>query len=168
MEFKKAQRDEGGAAAETPHLTLFLLHVAATLMMAGLIWLIQLVHYPLFSQVGEQAFQGYHAAHNQGISPIIGPLMLIELAGALMLCVRRPPTIPLWAAWGGLALVLMAWITTALASVPAHGILAAGFDEDAHRALVNTNWLRTVAWSARGVLVLYQVNCLIGRNQLRP
>jgi uncharacterized membrane protein len=142
-------------------MTLFLAHVGATLMMAGLIWLVQLVHYPLFAQVGEQTFRTYHVAHNQLITPIVGPLMLVELLGALMLCVERPATIPAWAAWSGLGLVGVAWITTALFSVPAHSILAGGFDEAAHRALVSTNWLRTIAWSAHGALVLYQVSCLI-------
>jgi len=143
-------------------MTLFLMHAAATWMMAGLIWLIQIVHYPLFAAVGEQTFTAYHAAHSQLITPIVGPLMLIELTGALMVWIRRPPAIPSWAAWGGLALAVMAWTTTALASIPAHAALAGGFDAGAHRALVDTNWLRTIAWSARGALVMYQVNCIIG------
>ena len=32
---------------------LLLLHAAATLFMTGLIWFVQVVHYPLFARVGE-------------------------------------------------------------------------------------------------------------------
>ena len=52
--------------------------------MTGLIWLIQCVHYP-FAQVGAEAFQDYHARHTQWITPIVGPLMLIELGTAFLL-----------------------------------------------------------------------------------
>lgn len=143
---------------------LFLAHVGATLMMAGLIWLIQLVHYPLMSQVGPQHFVTYHADHSRLITLIVGPLMLVELVGALSLCAARPAAIPSWMAWAGLACVGVAWLTTAGASVPAHSLLAAGFDADAHRTLVQTNWLRTLAWTAHGLLVLAQTAQLITKQ----
>jgi hypothetical protein len=38
--------------------------------------------------------------------------------------------------------------------VPAHGVLAEGFDADAHRRLVASNWIRTIAWTARSLLLL--------------
>jgi hypothetical protein len=46
------------------------------------------------------------------------------------------------------------WLSTALLQVPRHRALEAGFDPAAHRALVATNWIRTVAWTARGFLLL--------------
>jgi len=49
----------------------------------------------------------------------------------------------------GLALVAVAWISTAALQAPAHGRLVEGFDADVHRRLVGTNWIRTVAWLAR-------------------
>jgi hypothetical protein len=140
---------------------VFLAHVGATLMMAGLIWLIQLVHYPLMRMVGPQTFAAYHASHSQLITLIVGPLMLVELGGALALCSQRPALIPAWMAWAGLGCVGVAWLTTAFASVPAHSLLSAGFDPAAHNTLVLTNWLRTLAWSAHGGLVLAQTARLI-------
>jgi hypothetical protein len=35
-----------------------------------------------------------------------------------------------------------------------HRRLERGFDADAHRRLVLGNWVRTVAWTARGVILL--------------
>lgn len=37
--------------------TLLYLHAGATLFMTGLIWFVQVVHYPLFLRVGEGNFQ---------------------------------------------------------------------------------------------------------------
>ena len=44
--------------------------------------------------------------------------------------------------------------------VPRHQTLATSFDAGTHRALVRTNWIRSVAWSVRGglmAIVLSQV-----------
>ena len=43
--------------------TLLLIHVAATLAMSGVIWFIQIVHYPLLTLVGAAGFTTYEAAH---------------------------------------------------------------------------------------------------------
>ncbi len=52
-------------------------------------------------------------------------------------------------------LVGVIWATTAFASIPAHNTLANGWDTAAHAQLVLTNWIRTLAWIARGVLVVW-------------
>lgn len=136
-------------------MTLLLVHLAATLLMCGVIWTMQLVHYPLFARVGASAFPAYEAAHQARITWIVAPLMLVELATALALVVRPPVPVPPAAAWTGLALALVAWGVTGFVSAPLHGVLAGGFDAGAHRALVLTNWLRTAAWTARAGLVLW-------------
>ena len=41
---------------------VLLAHAAATLFMVGLIWFVQVVHYPLFARVGPDAFVPYAAA----------------------------------------------------------------------------------------------------------
>jgi microsomal dipeptidase-like Zn-dependent dipeptidase len=38
--------------------------------------------------------------------------------------------------------------------VPIHDHLTNGYDESAIRRLVRTNWLRTIGWSVRALLVL--------------
>ena len=58
------------------------------------------------------------------------------------------------AAWLGLALLLVVWVATALASVPMHARLEQDFDPAAHAWLVRGNWIRTAAWSARLVLII--------------
>jgi hypothetical protein len=135
---------------------MLLLHAAATWFMVGLIWMVQLVHYPLFGQVGEDKFAAYARQHTRAISWLVGPPMLIELACALLL-VLWPPLGGAWAAWGGLGLLALIWLSTALFQVPAHTRLQQGFDPLLHRGLVQSNWLRTVGWSLRGLLAMWML-----------
>ena len=141
----------------------FLLQLASTLALVGLIWTIQVVQYPLLSKVGLDAFPAYHAGHSSHITLVVAPLMLTELATALYLLVVRPPSLPAWALWLGILLVAVVWLSTAFLQVPRHGTLSAGFDAEAHRFLVASNWLRTFAWTARGALLLWLTSRLLQR-----
>jgi len=134
-----------------------LAQAAATLALVGLIWIVQVVHYPLFAQVGEERFPAYHAAHTRLITSVVAPLMLTELATALWLIAVPVSGVPAAAAWGGLLLVAVCWISTAGLQVPQHHKLSAGFDVQAHTRLVRTNWVRTIAWTARGALCLWML-----------
>ncbi len=136
------------------HKLLLLLHTATTLFMVGLIWTIQVVHYPLFNGVGLERFVAYAAEHNWRISIIVVPVMLAEAAVTALLFLTRPEQITWQSALLGLILLAVAWGTTFFLSVPQHNVLMHGFEDGAYRRLVNTNWLRTLAWSAKGCLAL--------------
>ena len=133
---------------------LLSLHAAATWALAGLIWTVQLVHYPLFAQVGQETFREYHRRHTRQITWIVAPLMLGELLTAVFLlyCGLRE-------FWLLLSLVPLAlnWLSTWRVQIPLHERLSAGFDAEVHRLLVSSNWWRTAAWSLRGVCVLWAV-----------
>jgi uncharacterized membrane protein len=139
-------------------MVFFLLaHVAATWTMVGLIWFVQIVHYPLFAQVGANFFPQYETAHNRLTTWVVGPPMLVESVTALVLLLSKPGSIPPGQVWFGIVLLLVIWLSTALLQVPQHEILTRGFVADAHRWLVTSNWIRTLAWTVRGVLVLVMV-----------
>jgi hypothetical protein len=121
--------------------------------MTGLIWLVQVVSYPLFARAQGPGFAAYHEAHTRLIGWIVGPLMLVEVLASLAWL--SSPDISKLTAYGGLALVVLAWGVTGFCSVPMHNTLGHGFDAKAHAFLVSSNWLRTLAWTARSALVLY-------------
>lgn len=79
------------------------------------------------------------------------PLMLGELASAGYLWWEKPSTF--WAA--NFLLAGMPWILTFALSVPAHNILGAGFEANAARWLVSSNWARTAVWLAHSALLLW-------------
>ena len=128
-------------------------NVASTLFMTGLIWFVQIVHYPLFAAVGADAFAAYSRSHQSLTTFVVGPPMLVEALTAALLVIARPPGVSGWIPWAGLALVAAIWLSTATLQVPAHARLAAGFDPAVGASLVATNWIRTVAWSLRALLV---------------
>ena len=93
-------------------------NVLATGVMVGVIWMVQLVHYPLFAAVGEGEFVAYHSEHVKLITLIVGPAMLVELMTALVLIAAPPRGVGAGPMWVGMALVAVAWGTTAIFSVP--------------------------------------------------
>ena len=134
---------------------ILLINVAATLFMVGLIWCVQIVHYPLFAEVGKDGFAAYEAAQSRLITAVVGPPMLLEAATTGLMLFFRSPVIRLSEALSGAALLAVIWLSTMFLQVPQHTVLSSGFDATAHQFLVSSNWLRTVAWSLRGALVLW-------------
>lgn len=122
--------------------------------MAGLIWFVQVVHYPLMARVGAADVPAYAAEHQRRTGWVVGPLMLVEAATAVVLVVAPPDGVPRAAAVAGLALIVVLWASTALLQVPRHREMLHGFDPGAHRRLVRGNWIRTGAWTARAGLVV--------------
>ncbi len=134
-------------------LRVLIVHLAATWFMTGVIWAVQLVHYPLFAFADRARFGVMAAAHGERITWIVGPAMLVELATALWLLARPPGGVSRPLLVAGLALLAVIWASTALLQGPDNGRLAAGFDPAIHARLVTTNWIRTVAWTLRALLV---------------
>jgi uncharacterized membrane protein len=140
--------------ALSPHHVL-LLHLAVTAFLCGLIWVVQLVHYPMFERVERDGFAAFEAVHQRRITWIVMPAMVVEAAtaGWWMLASWRAGE-PVLATALNAGLVVVIWASTAWLQVPQHARLARGFDRDAHRRLVASNWLRTAAWSTRTALLL--------------
>lgn len=134
---------------------ILLLNMAATWAMFGLIWFVQLVHYPLFGQVGDGAFAGYQVEHMRRTTWIVAPIMIVEGITALGLVLRHPIGIYTPTLWLGILLLVLIWVSTALLQVSRHQSLLDGFDRTAHRSLVRSNWIRTIAWTIRSALALY-------------
>jgi hypothetical protein len=132
-----------------------IINFASTFFMLGVIWLIQLVQYPFFAQVGKENFQQYHAAHTFWITPVVAPAMILELLTSFFLIIYPPENIDSKLIWIGLILTLTVWLSTLFLQVPMHEKLAQGFDAEAHRFLVNSNWIRTIAWTLRSGLLGY-------------
>ena len=133
---------------------LLLVHAGCTLFLVGLIWVIQLVHYPLFAYVGAEDYERYQQIHMQRITWIVAPVMLAEVACALAL-ISWPQAPNVYLTWLGLGLLTIIWLSTVFLQVPSHATLTQGWNAEAHSRLVTSNWVRTVAWTARGLLSLW-------------
>lgn len=140
-----------------PVLTIaLLLHVSSTAMMTGLIWFVQIVHYPLMDRVGPDSFVEYEETHTQATTLVVGPLMLIELLSAVYL-LRLVDQVGWVPPILGLAALALIWTSTAFLQVPCHQTLTLGFDRSVHRRLVRSNWIRTILWSLRLICALWML-----------
>ena len=131
---------------------LLIVHLVATTMMAGLIWFVQLVHYPLFSKVSEQEFVVYELEHQRRTAWVVGPLMFFEAASAITLVFWSTEEFGLILPLTGVFILGGIHLSTLFLQVPKHRELSSKFDPRVVDELVSTNWVRTVGWSARGFI----------------
>jgi hypothetical protein len=134
---------------------LLLLHAAATLYMTGLIWYVQVVHYPLFKLVSPDRLGIYSEINQRRTTLVVVPAMLLELGTAIGLLTQLHAGASRSVAWVGLALLGLIWLSTVLLQVPAHRQLLSGYDPAVIDRLVRSNWLRTIAWTLRAGIALW-------------
>ena len=128
--------------------------VVGSVGMFGVIWIMQIVHYPLMRFVSGEQFARFETAHRVRISWVVGPLMLIEGVCVLAFLFAPPAGLAWWLPWVGAGVEAIAIGTTVFVSAPLHERLNAHFDEATLHRLVATNWIRTVAWTGRAVVAI--------------
>lgn len=132
------------------HETLFLDNACSSFFMAGLIWFVQVVHYPSFLDMEDSNFQQLHKNHVVRTGLVVVPPMLVELASSAML-VFFYTELPLINGVG-FSLVLAIWLSTFLLQAPTHNRLQKKIDRSLVLRLIRTNWIRTVLWSLKALL----------------
>lgn len=134
-------------------MTTLVVGAAATWAMVGLIWMVQLVQYPMLATYSALTQGAAAVEHQRRITKVVGPLMAVEGVTALILLVDRPDTMAASSAWTAALLLALALGSTILVQVPLHGRLAEGHDSRAAERLITTNWVRTAAWTTRGLVL---------------
>jgi len=140
---------------------VFLGQVGATMAMLGIVWFAQIVHYPLFTQVDPGSFVKYQNFNLFRTVFIVVPLQMIEMGTALLLVWKTPAGLLPLQVWSNLILIFLIWCSTAFLQVPRHYRLTRGFDAQGINFLVRSNWIRTIGWSLRSVIVLWMIQSLI-------
>ena len=132
---------------------VLVISAAASWAMVGLIWMVQVVHYPMLAEFSASSPGTAAVVHQRRISWVVGPLMAAEGVTALILLVDRPATIERDERLGR---SFVAGRGAAL-DRPRPGAtpqpIGAGHDRAVARRLISTNWVRTIAWTGRGVLL---------------
>jgi hypothetical protein len=148
---------------------VLLVNLSATWFLAGLTWIVQLIHYPGFALVAESNWNGYHLKHMTATTMLIGPMMFVEAlsAAALIFVAKTYPLRARWCVWIAAVLVLVNWITTAAVAVPLHNKLGEAFDLEVIQQLVTINWIRTISWSIRGLLLGYVALIVVSKPGLQ-
>jgi hypothetical protein len=141
---------------------LLLANLVLTAFLTGLIWFVQVVHYPIFLKVKEADFALFHKAHTTTTSYVVVAPMLLELGLSGWMLLYSFPGFPAWLPWLAFGLVLAVWLVTFQVSVPLHNQLEREYSKAAITRLVNTNWLRTFLWTSRLALLVWMLASLLG------
>lgn len=132
--------------------TIWLFEACAVWYLIGLVWMVQLVHYPLFHIVGEADFTQYAKSHVQKMSWAVVPAMLSEAATGTYLYANSVFLILDHALF---ALLVTVWFITFAKAVPCHEVLQHKKEAATIDRLLFWNRLRAIAWTARGVIIIY-------------
>jgi hypothetical protein len=132
---------------------VLVLHFMLTVFMTGLIWTIQLVHYPTFHYINLGTYTTFHEFHMKRISIIVVPVMTLELLTGLLLVVLNPERLNLI----NIVFLILIWISTAVLSVPSHANLEKSYSFNEVTKLVKTNWPRTLFWTLRTAILFYSI-----------
>jgi hypothetical protein len=133
-------------------VVVLVVHAVVAWFLTGLIWTVQVVHYPLFTGVAPERFVAYETAHSTRITALLAGPWAVQGVTTAWLLVARPPSLPLALVLASAALAAAPVVVTLACSVPAHRALGRGFDAAAHARLVATNWLRTAAWTLHALV----------------
>lgn len=128
---------------------ILLVNLISAGLMTGLIWFVQIIHYPLMAHVSPENFPTYHQKHVRLAGFLIAPIMLTELIAALLFSFVYESDWLSLISLVNLMSVAVIWLSTFGLQVPLHSKLAITRDSLVIKQLVCTNWLRTLAWSFR-------------------
>jgi hypothetical protein len=127
-------------------------------IMAGIIWFVQVVHYPLFAAVTGAGDADYARANQARTSLVVLPPMLVEAAAAAWIATWPPAGIGRGPAVAGLVMVGLVWLSTLAVQMPLHARLAReGHAAGVVATLVRSNWPRTLLWTARAILAAWML-----------
>ncbi len=131
-------------------MRVLFLHVISCAWMSGLIWVMQVLHYPFFAKIRESEFANAHSSHTHRIIYLVGPPMFIEVITAIIL-IRDTDEPILFVI--NFIMIIFILMNTIFFSIPIHNGLRLIQDFKKIELLVLTNWPRTILWSLRLILL---------------
>ncbi len=136
---------------------LLVAHLAAVWFCVGLVWVVQLLVYPGFRGIDRARWREQYDRHTRLMAWTVSGPWAVQGVTCAVLLVWRPDGAPFWlAALAGVCGAATVAVTAAV-SVPCHRRLAVAYDDVVLDRLVRSNWYRTVAWSAGGVVAIVMV-----------
>ena len=132
---------------------LLITNILASAFMTGLIWFVQLVHYPGFELIDATNFTTFHHFHIPRTGLVVIPPMLSELGSSIWLVIAYDQLWLLNAV--GLSLVIAIWVSTFALQARYHQKLQQKPNPQLVSRLVTTNWIRTVLWTTKSGFSAY-------------
>ena len=134
-----------------PNNFVLLGHLIFTSIMTGVIWVIQIVHYPSFHFIEKDLYTAFQKFHMNKISIIVMPIMLAELITGIMLFFDNSFKSPFLTI--SIIILVLIWLITGVFFTKVHNELIAGYQELVVNQLIAMNWIRTLLWTLRLLLL---------------
>ena len=134
-----------------PNNFVLLGHLIFTSIMTGVIWVIQIVHYPSFHFIEKELYTAFQKFHMNKISIIVIHIMLAELITGMMLFLDKSSKSPFLII--SFVILVLIWLITGVFFSKAHNELMKGYQELVVNQLVVMNWIRTLLWTLRLLLL---------------
>ena len=122
-------------------------HLIFSAIMTGVIWVIQIVHYPSFHFIEKELYTAFQKFHMNKISIIVIPVMLAELITGIMLLFDKSSKS--FFLITSLIILILIWAITGVFFSKVHSKLIFGYQELVVNQLVVMNWIRTFLWTLR-------------------
>ena len=129
-------------------------HIISTSIMVGVIWVIQLVHYPSFKYVNESDYIIFQKYHMSNISYIVFPVMFTELITALIILFFGEKSLFFVLS---LICLFLIWVITGVLFTKYHSILKEGKDLMIIEKMIKANWIRALLWTMRLIMILFVI-----------
>ena len=133
---------------------LLLVHASMTLVLAGVMWAIQLTIIPRLLRATPDTWP-HHVRIYRGIYlALFWPLVVIEGGSGIGVALLQPAGIPPWLHGVNLGLLLCAWITVpVIRYAVGHGPVDR-FHPEGFQKFARLNWIRVAVWTGRSGVVL--------------
>ena len=139
-----------------------IINLAVAAYLAGLFWYLQIVHYPLFTYIDKKSFIEYNIYHQKKSAYIIFIPMLLEGAFSILFAFDSPYNIPPMIPFLCLCLSTSMWLVTFSHIAPLQDKLTTdGLDKETVEKLIQMNWMRTIGWTVKILLLVYCLSKLI-------
>lgn len=132
---------------------LTLIQLVVTWVVVGIMWFLQVVHYPLYRKIKE-GFVEYERAHIRRAALLIGPIMLIEVITAILLIGASTEGTLTKLAGANLIILILIWLSTFLFQLNQHQKLSVRFSLKIVQRLIHCNWIRTLLWTLKGLVMV--------------
>ena len=131
--------------------SLLIMHFLSTVWMLAVIIFVQLLHYPSFLFVEPHKYKRFFQFHQNRISIIVVPPMLVELCSLILLNHHFHFSKLLLLI--SLLLLILIWLSTFLIQVPQHQLLIKNPSLALINLLIRFNWIRTFLWTLKSVII---------------
>lgn len=134
-----------------------MINLFSSFILIGIILWAQLITLTLFQEIPISTFKSLYHNHYRRTKLLAIPLMAIEIISSMIIILFPPehiPRIPLLINFG---LVVLIWLSSILIQSPIHQRLAFNPGMEDIRLLEKTNWIRTILWNLKGILLIWIV-----------